>query len=473
MDVVYNHTFSTSSCLNKIVPGYYYRTDDKGNFTNGSGCGNETASERSMVRKYIVDSVVYWASEYKIDGYRFDLMGVHDIATMCAVRASLDKIDPTIMVYGEGWTGGTSALSAGDSAIKANVGEIEGVVGAFSDDIRDGAKGSVFDSADVGFATGSNKITRKNDIMFGITAAVEHPQTDLLLLNHSSTYWAPTPEHFISYVECHDNLTLWDKIVISRPDASVEDQVKMDKLAATISLTGQGVHFLQLGQDFLRSKDGDANSYRSSNEVNNIDWNVKSENSEVYDYYKGLISLHKSTKAFNLETAEAVAECIVFDETTGEGVVAFTINQSEKHGVDRTVAVIHNATSQPLTYTLPDGLWEIYADGTKAGTEVLGSASETVTIPALSSYILMKSDDSVKTFFAGSAPGTFRMGGFLLFCLTVIALAAIAFAGSYAVAKHTAGCKAETCECACCACEADDCAADDTVSADVSEEKTE
>jgi pullulanase len=238
MDVVYNHTaVSADSYFNKIVPGYYYRMTDNGQFSNASGCGNETASERAMVRKFIVDSVVYWATEYHVDGFRFDLMGVHDIETMNAVREALNKIDPTILIYGEGWTAGASTLDNSELALKANMASLDPGIAAFSDDIRDGIKGNVFTAADNGFVTG--KTGMEDTIKFGIVASTQHDKIDYSKVNYSDAPWAAEPTQTINYASAHDNLALWDKIATTNASDSEADRIKMNLLSSAIVLTSQ------------------------------------------------------------------------------------------------------------------------------------------------------------------------------------------------------------------------------------------
>lgn len=265
MDVVYNHTaYTENSNFNKIVPNYYYRKNE-GNFSNASACGNETASERAMMRKYIVDSVVYWAKEYKVDGFRFDLMGIHDIETMNLVREALDKVNPNIIIYGEPWAASHSPLSENLRIVKRNTMKLNRI-GVFNDDIRDGIKGSVFNSKDKGFATG--KTGEEERIKFGIVGAAEHSQ-----VNYNEP-WANSPIQSINYASAHDNLTLWDKIN-SSTNVSLEDKIRMNKLSAAIVFTSQGVPFFQGGEEILRSKPMEnggfnSNSYNANDDVNSI-----------------------------------------------------------------------------------------------------------------------------------------------------------------------------------------------------------
>lgn len=387
MDVVYNHTYDLeSSWFQKTVPDYYYRkTGDT--YTNGSGCGNETASERAMMRKYIVDSVVYWATEYHIDGFRFDLMGVHDLDTMRAVRAALDKVDPSIMVYGEGWTGGESALDACKAATKNHMNQLDRV-GAFNDDIRDGIKGNVFDSHDKGFVNGKEGMEEK--IKFAVVGAIYHPQ---VMISQNSA-WSGQPEQSINYVSCHDNLTFWDKLAISNADDSEADRIRMNKLGSAIIMTSQGVPFIQAGEEMLRSKPNDKlesgfdeNSYCSSDAVNSLKWDKKGTVIDVYDYYKGLIAFRKAHRALRMKTAGEIRNNLSF-MSAGANVVAYTI--TEKEGASEYITVIYNANKNTVCVTLPGGIWDIYVNDEKAGCESLGTVEGTATVNGISAMILVQ-----------------------------------------------------------------------------------
>lgn len=274
MDVVYNHTALTeTSNFNQLVPGYYYRQKADGSFSDATACGNETASERAMFRKFMLESVLYWVKEYHIDGFRFDLMGVHDIATMNLISDTLHKIKPDILLYGEGWTAGASPYPEEQRAVKKNAHLLKGIA-VFSDDIRDGIKGSVFDIKDRGFATG--KTANAESVKFGIVASGKHNQIDMTKVNYSKEPYTSGPGNVITYAECHDNNILWDKIALSVPEASEADRKKMHELALTIVLTSQGIPFLHAGSEFLRSKFGEENSYNKSDSVNAIRWDQKS-----------------------------------------------------------------------------------------------------------------------------------------------------------------------------------------------------
>ena len=295
MDVVYNHTFSLGSCLNKAVPKYYYRQDEKGNYSNASGCGNETASDRYMFRRYMIDSVVYWAKEYHIDGFRFDLMGIHDIETMKLIREELNKIDPSIIVYGEGWMGGPSPLKEDDAALKKNTykfGELQ--IAAFSDDCRDGVKGHVFYEKEAGFANG--KAGLEETIKFAIVASTPHKEVDKTNIVYSDGFWANEPYQTVTYASAHDNYTLWDKLQIVSPEASKEELIKINKLIAGIILTSQGITFIHAGEEMARTKVDEngnlvENSFNSSDKVNKIYWDRKIEYKDLVEYYKGLIDM--------------------------------------------------------------------------------------------------------------------------------------------------------------------------------------
>ncbi len=403
MDVVYNHTYNLAdSWFQKTVPDYYYRKNGD-NYSNGSGCGNETASERAMMRKYIVDSVVYWATEYHVDGFRFDLMGVHDLDTMRAVREALDQVDPSIMVYGEGWTGGESALPAGQQATKNHIYQLDRV-GAFSDDIRDGIKGNVFDSLDKGFVSGKDGM--EESIKFGVVAATPHPQVMISKNDKKSTNWSGQPGQSINYISCHDNLTFWDKLAISNADDSEADRVKMNKLGSAIILTSQGVPFMQAGEEMLRSKPNeksesgfDENSYCSPDATNSIKWDNKGNVIDTYEYYKGLIAFRKAHSALRMTTATDIQNTLTFMSGLDANVVAYTIKGEAQGETAQNIAVIYNGNPDAVTVNLPAGTWDICVNGEKAGCESLGTAEGSVTVEGISAMVLVQGDDTL-----GKAP---------------------------------------------------------------------
>ena len=393
MDVVYNHTGKTAdSNFNLIVPEYYHRMISPGVFSNGSGCGNETASEKSMVRKFMVDSILHWVTEYHIDGFRFDLMGIHDIETMNLIREEVNKVDPSIIIYGEGWTSGSAAYDENLRPVKKNVTKLNDV-GAFSDDIRDGMRGSVFNDFDKGFLNGDEG--REEWIKFGVVGSVNHSQIDYTQTEYSDGAWANNPHQTITYAEAHDNLTLWDRLSTASADESEETRIKMDKLAAGIIFTSQGVPFIQLGQDFLRTKPIDEtftkfdhNSYKSSDFTNSIKWGRKEEYKNVYDYYKGLIAFRNAHAALRMMTAEDVTSNLTFMENLDKNVVAFTIANNANGDISEKIFVAHNANKDAKTLTLPSGSWDVFVDANNAGTTVLRSCSGSIEVSGISTVVL-------------------------------------------------------------------------------------
>ena len=368
MDVVYNHTYNTNYCFNQLVPGYFYRPGQ-----NTSGCGNDVASERSMVRKFIVESVKYWAEEYHLDGFRFDLMGILDVDTMNAVRAALDEIDPTIVIYGEGWNMNCKPTKSGTLMANYTNAALTPGIAYFSDNLRDTIKGSVFDAADKGYANGN----------------VKNWKTVVPNIQYTKI-WCPEPSQIVNYADCHDNYTLWDKIRSSNGDDSEADQIRQNLLAAVMYQTSEGIPFMMSGEEFLRTKtkeDGtfEHNSYASPDSVNALDYSRCETYADVYNYYKGLIAFRKAHSALRISTAEESAA--MFKNRTGSmrnGVTAFTADSSSE-----SVLVIFNPLSEDYTYTLPEGNWTIYVNDKKAGTEALGTASDTVTVPRISAMVLV------------------------------------------------------------------------------------
>jgi pullulanase len=386
MDVVYNHTmFSETSWFNQLAPGYYYRQKPDGSFSDATACGNETASERPMMRKFMLESVKYWVNEFHVDGFRFDLMGVHDIETMNLISRELHAIKPDIILYGEGWTAGSSPLPDTLRALKKNAHLLDRIA-VFSDDIRDGIKGSVFVHDEKGFASGKTKL--EETIKFGITAAVKHPQVDYSLINYSKAPYAKEPYQVVSYCECHDNHVLWDKLAISSPEATKEQRTEMHKLALTIVLTSQGISFLHAGTEFLRTKNGVENSFNSGDSINAINWNLKTENKEVFDYVQSLIKMRRSHPAFRMATAEAISGNIFFQQKLPPQVVAYTINGAGVKDSWKKIYVVLNGSSQSSNIKLPAGTWKIFiADNT---VKVSKPVSGTLTVRPSSSWILFQ-----------------------------------------------------------------------------------
>jgi pullulanase len=361
MDAVYNHVSNASSfSQNLIVPNYFFRRDDNGNLTSGSGCGNDVASERPMVRKFIVDSVKYWANEYNMDGFRFDLMGLMDIKTINEITTALNKIDPTILVIGEGWNMGT--LPANQRANQLNIQKLNRV-SHFNDQIRDGVKGSVFDSADTGFATG--KPGSRNDVMAGIVGNVDYSTS-------ISTKWVTSyPGQSVNYVESHDNMTLVDKIKASVKDAKPSDIAQLSQFSTSIAFLSQGLPFMQAGQEFLRSKNGDTNSYKSSDAINSLKWDTRKSNMATVNYYKGLIALRKAHPAFRMTTTEQVKSNLKFSNSP-DGTIVYTLNGAAVKDKAATIVVIHNANVAEQSISLPkSGSWSVLVDNGKAGVSVI------------------------------------------------------------------------------------------------------
>ena len=387
LDVVYNHTGQTEdSNFNQLVPNYFYRQNAEGGFSDASACGNETASERFMMRKYIVESVKHWVDEYHIDGFRFDLMGIHDMETMNEVSAAVRAIDPSIFVYGEGWTAGASPLPSEEQALKANTYKMEKVA-AFSDDLRDGLKGSVFEHEQRGFVSQGDDM--KESIKFGIVASTQHPQLDYEAVNYSKAPWASEPSQTISYVSCHDNHTLFDRLKISNPEASEEELIQMHKLAETIVLTSQGVPFLHAGMEMLRTKNGEENSYQSPDEINQIDWSRKSEYIEVFDYYKGLINLRKNHPAFRMPNTEMIQRNLKFIDIDGENFLAYKIKDHANGDSWKEILVLLNGSALNKTISLPKGNWSLVGNGSIIDEAGIGRRrSGSLTIPARTAFIL-------------------------------------------------------------------------------------
>ncbi len=382
MDVVYNHVFAAQAFSEeKIVPGYFFRKNADGSFTNGSGCGNDVASERPMVRKFIVDSAKYWATQYNMDGFRFDLMGLIDLTTMQQVRTELTKINPTILVIGEGWDMGTLP-----DAIKSNQKNIDKLPGiaAFNDELRDAIKGSVFTSSDNGFATG--KATAITSTQAGIVGNVFYNRSVL------GRWLTNDPTQSVNYVEAHDNLTLFDKLTASVPNSSAAKIESLDRLSASIALLAQGVPFMQAGQEFLRSKDGDSNSYKSSDAINSIKWSLRSKNASTVNYYKGLIAIRKGHPAFRFNTTAQVVKGLTFIKAPS-GVIAYSLQGAAVKDSWGSAVVVHNPSAKAANIALPSkGDWKIVVQGSKAGTKAIQTlkGASTVSVPAMSTLVVEK-----------------------------------------------------------------------------------
>lgn len=387
LDVVYNHTSDIDhSNFSQFAPGYFYRHNPDGSYSNATGCGNEVASEMPMARKFIIESVVYWAKEYHLDGFRFDLMGVHDIKTMNMISDTLHKIDPTIFIYGEGWTAGNSPLPEALRAVKKNVSKLHETA-VFSDDLRDGLKGGWGDLKEKGFVSGNTKMDES--VKFGIVASIPNPQVNYDLVNYDKGPWASEPYETISYVSCHDDNTLFDRLKISNPDASEADLIKMDKLANAVVLTSQGVSFLHSGAELLRTKQGVANSFNKPDSINQIDWSRKTKYKAVFEYYKGLIALRKNHPAFRMPSAKMINERLKFVKTGVPGLICYQISNHANGDKWKNILVILNGNTTDQTIKIPAGKWTVAADGNtinEAGIKTVEDGNFNIT--ATAAYVL-------------------------------------------------------------------------------------
>ena len=391
MDVVYNHTAAgKDSHLNLLAPGYFYRMNADSTWSNASGCGNETASERGMMRKLMIESVVYWATEYHVDGFRFDLMGIHDIVTMNEIRAALDKIDPTIFIYGEGWTAAPSPLAEEKRAVKKNARLLENIA-VFSDDIRDALKGSWMHAEIPGFVSGIDSL--EESVKFGIVGATQHPQVNYKKLIYSKTAYVNNPTQIINYVSCHDDMCLVDKLKESKPaDANDDELVRFNKLAQTIVYTAQGVPFIYAGEELYRNKKGIHNTYQSPDSINRIDWDFKTTHKDIFEYYKGLISLRKTHAAFRIPTQEMLQNHLKFLDLLTPNVVSFTLTDHVNGDVWKDILVIYNGNRKPVTVQIPVGEWNLVChDGVinLSGISMINSTSFTVA-PSSASILYVK-----------------------------------------------------------------------------------
>ena len=389
MDVVYNHTGSNDdSNFSLTAPGYFYRHRPDGTYSDASGCGNETASERQMMQDFIVNSVKYWAKEYHIDGFRFDLMAIHDIETMNRVARELKEINPDIFVYGEGWTAGDSPLPAERRALKENVSKMEGIA-VFSDDIRDAIKGHYSNAEDRGFATG--KPGNEETVKIGIVASTAHPQVDYLKGNNSKFAYATSPEMIINYVSCHDDLMLTDKLAKSMPGSTEADRRRAARLAQTIVFTSQGTPFMFAGEEIFRDKKGVHNSYKSPDSINAIDWNLKDANADQFNYYQELIKLRKSHPAFRLRTADEIARHIVFDKIDKPNVISYSITDNAGGDEWKEIKLVFNGSAEPVSVNIPKGKWTIIAEDGKIVADGMGTTKggKTVIAPT-SAYIIAR-----------------------------------------------------------------------------------
>ena len=421
MDVVYNHVASAGEfCFNQIVPQYFSRVDATGKYSNGSGCGNDTASERAMVKKYIVDSVLYWTEEYHIDGFRFDLVGLIDTETINEIMETVHAVRPDVVFYGEGWTLGTTMTKEGYTlTTQPNSLEVPGFA-FFNDNIRDGLRGNVFNNEETGYVSGTNDLELTIEDAF---------------LGASGT-WCHTPTQTVNYASCHDNMTLFDRLQNSRPDASQEDLIKMNNLAATIYMTAQGIPFIHAGEDMLRTKvkeDGtfDHNSYSSGDAINSLKWSTLEDKTyaDVVEYYRGLIAFRKAHPVLRLTTPEAVSEHVSVVDIAEKNVTAFSLTGGIAGESADAMYIIFNPNPESTDIALPEGNWDVYINAESAGTNVLETVSGTVTVDAISAMVLVQGN---------AAPATASgITGSATALLALVAMAAL-LVGAYVIAhkKH-------------------------------------
>ena len=405
LDVVYNHTYDIEhSNFQKTFPDYYYRKEAPlsspegdtsaqntieapsgavgGAYSNGSGCGNETASEQPMMRRFMLESVKYWINEYHIDGFRFDLMGVHDIETMNLIRDEVNKIDPTIFIYGEGWSAGQCAYPLEKLAVKAHVNQLHGIA-AFSDEIRDALRGPFSDDTKGAFLAGIPG--EEESLKFGIVGAIAHPQVDMSKVNYSKEPWANEPTQMISYVSCHDDMCLVDRLKTELPGIAINELIRLDLLAQTAVFTSQGVPFMLSGEEMLRDKKGVHNSFESPDSVNHLDWQNLQRYPQVFDYYKNLIALRKNHPAFRLGKADLVRKHLEFltspaPSKGGEGLTAgvgpclvgFCLKDHAGGDAWKDIIVILNANREPQTVTIPEGKYTVVCCDGKIDESGLG-----------------------------------------------------------------------------------------------------
>ncbi|MBO5382039.1 MAG: type I pullulanase [Bacteroides sp.] len=373
LDVVYNHTFNTEdSNFERTVPGYFYRTKPDGTLADASACGNETASDRPMMRKYMVESIKHWIKEYHIDGFRFDLMGIHDIETMNAIRKAASEIDPTIFIYGEGWAANPPQLPESQLAMKANTHAMPGIA-AFCDEMRDGLRGPFNDNEQGAFLAGEPG--HEESIKFGIVGAIAHPGVSNEGVNYSDQAWATEPTQMISYVSCHDDMCLVDRLNSSIPDIDADELARLDKLAQTVVFTSQGIPFIYAGEEVMRDKKGVHNSYQSPDSINAIDWNRKAANADVYNYYKELIALRKNHPAFRMGSADMVRKHLEFLPVEGVNLIAYQLKDNAGGDAWKDIIVIINARKTTAEVAIPDGDYVVVCKDGIINQQGLGSVS--------------------------------------------------------------------------------------------------
>ena len=368
LDVVYNHTYDIEhSNFQRTYPDYYYRKNADGSYSNGSGCGNETASEKPMMRKFMIESVRHWINEYHIDGLRFDLMGVHDIETMNAIRHAVDEIDPSIFIYGEGWSAGSCAYPQEKLGLKAHIRQMPRIA-AFSDDLRDALRGPFSDDTKGAFLAGLPG--SEESIKAGIAGMISHPQVDFTKVNYSKESWVNEPSQMISYVSCHDDMCLVDRLKASIPslktvdgklsDSQLAELVRLDKLAQTAVMLSQGVPFMLNGEELLRDKKGVHNSFESPDSINQINWGNLARYPQVFDYYKSLLQLRKNHPAFRLGRADLVRRHLEFLPSQ-DALVAFRLKDYAGGDIWNNIIVVLNGSKEEREVTIPEGTYTIVA----------------------------------------------------------------------------------------------------------------
>ena len=370
LDVVYNHTMDIqNSNFQRTNPDVFYRKNDKGEYSDGSGCGNETASENPLMRQYMIESFKYWADEYHLDGFRVDLMGIHDIATMNLIREALPK---NVLIYGEGWSAGSCAYPVEKLAMKANVYQMPGIA-AFSDEMRDAIRGPFSDDHQSAFLAA--KPGHQESIKAGIVGCIEHPQVDYSKVNYSKKPWAIEPTQMMAYVSCHDDLCLVDRLKASIPGIGTDELIRLDLLAQTAVFTSQGVPFMLSGEEMLRDKKGVHNSYKSPDSINQLPWDNMQKYPQVFAYYQGLIALRKAHPAFRLGSAELVRKHLEF-LPVGEGLVAFRLKDNAGGDAWRDIYVVLNANKYACMVDVPE---DAYTSVVAAGKVNLDGIRSTTT----------------------------------------------------------------------------------------------
>ena len=386
LDVVYNHTYDIDhSNFQRTYPDYYYRKTADGQYSNGSGCGNETASEKPMMRQFMIESVKYWINEYHIDGFRFDLMGCHDIETMNQIRQAVDEIDPNIFIYGEGWSAGACALPNEQLGMKANISKMPRIA-AFSDEIRDGLRGPWSDNAMGAFLACAPHC--EESLKFGIAGCVDHPQVDMTQVNYSKEPWAAEPTQMMSYVSCHDDMCLVDRLKASIPGISEDELIRLDLLAQTAVFTSQGVPFMLSGEELLRTKLGVHNSYESPDSINRLDWENKTRYPEVFDYYKNLIALRKNHPAFRMARTMLVQQHLEFLPSP-DYTVAFRLKDHAAEDSWADIIVVLNANPEVVGVDIPDGRYTVVCCDNQIDENGLGEVSGNHVLVGPQSALIM------------------------------------------------------------------------------------